>query len=122
MIAVAVASEALMAKLDANTRNLAKLADPRTIEHGRRAGGAAGGHHDAGLLHHRHHPLAETGAPTALMELAYRLAVDESPYISNIRNNVITLITPIVEVDGRDREVDLYGWHLTHPGRNCARR
>src|SRR5688500_2522776 len=31
MIAVAVASEALMAKLDANTADLSKLADPRTI-------------------------------------------------------------------------------------------
>src|SRR5665213_3034820 len=58
----------------------------------------------------------ESGAPTALMELAYRLAVDESPYIKNIRNNLITLITPIVEVDGRDRVVDMYHWHMSHPG------
>src|SRR5207237_9412032 len=58
----------------------------------------------------------ESGAPTALMELAYRLAVDESPYIKNIRDHLITLITPIVEVDGRDREVDLFRWHMAHPG------
>src|SRR6266446_1968209 len=57
----------------------------------------------------------ETGAPTALMELAYRLAVDDSPYIREIRDGVITLITPVVEVDGRDRMVDLYRWHLAHP-------
>jgi hypothetical protein len=57
----------------------------------------------------------ETGAPTALMELAYRLAVDESPYIKSIRDHVITLITPVVEVDGRDRMVDIYKWHLAHP-------
>ena len=30
----------------------------------------------------------EAGSPTALMELAYRLAVDESPYIQNIRDHV----------------------------------
>ncbi|HET9402158.1 MAG TPA: M14 family zinc carboxypeptidase, partial [Candidatus Acidoferrales bacterium] len=60
----------------------------------------------------------ETGAPTALMELAYRLAVDESPYIQEIRNGVITLITPVVEVDGRDRMVDIYKWHLAHPNEN----
>ncbi len=60
----------------------------------------------------------ETGAPTALMELAYRLAVDEAPYIKYIRSHVITLITPVVEVDGRDRMVDLYNWHLAHPGRD----
>ncbi len=57
----------------------------------------------------------EAGAPTALMELAYRLAVDDSPYIRNIREHVITLITPIVEVDGRDRVVDLYEYKKTHP-------
>jgi hypothetical protein len=50
------------------------------------------------------------------MELAYRLAVDESPYIRNIRDHLITLITPIVEVDGRDREVDIFRWHMAHPG------
>jgi hypothetical protein len=57
----------------------------------------------------------ETGAPTALMELAYRLAVDESPYVKEIRDGMITLITPVVEVDGRDRMVDIYKWHLAHP-------
>ena len=57
------------------------------------------------------------GAPTALMELAYRLAVDESPYIRHIRDNLITLITPIVEVDGRDRQVDIFNWHMKYPDR-----
>ena len=62
----------------------------------------------------------ETGAPTALMELAYRLAVDESPYIKSIRDNVITLITPVVEVDGRDRMVDVYNWHLAQSREELA--
>ena len=57
----------------------------------------------------------EAGAPTALMELAYRLAVDDSAYVRNIREHVITLITPVVEVDGRDRVVDLYNWRKKHP-------
>ena len=52
------------------------------------------------------------------MELAYRLAVDESAYIRAIRENVITLITPVVEVDGRDRMVDIYRWHLANPGKH----
>ena len=56
------------------------------------------------------------------MELAYRLAVDESPYIKAIRNNVITLITPVVEVDGRDRQVDVYKWHLAQPEGRTGRR
>jgi hypothetical protein len=116
MIAVAVASEALMAKLDRNKEDLARLADPRTItmnddiadEIAKRA---APVYYITGTIHS-----TEAGAPTALMELAYRLAVDDSPYIRNIRENVVTLITPVVEPDGRDRVVDAYEWHKKHPG------
>jgi hypothetical protein len=116
MIAVAVASESLLAKLDDNKAKLAKLGDPRTInmddaQAQKLIDGVAPVYYITGTIHS-----TETGAPTALMELAYRLAVDESPYIRNIRDNVITLITPIVEVDGRDREVDLFHWHMAHPG------
>ncbi|HVT40279.1 MAG TPA: M14 family zinc carboxypeptidase, partial [Gemmatimonadaceae bacterium] len=115
MIAVAVASEALIAKLDANRAQLARLADPRTMGMNdaaaeRIAATAAPVYYITGTIHS-----GEAGAPTALMELAYRLAVDESPYIRNIRDHLITLITPIVEVDGRDRMVDLYEWHKKHP-------
>jgi hypothetical protein len=48
----------------------------------------------------------ESGGPEMLMELAYRLIVEETPFIQNIRNNVITLITPVIEVDGREKYVD----------------
>src|SRR3712207_8358633 len=44
----------------------------------------------------------------SLMELAYRLAVDEGEHARAIRANVVTLVTPVLEVDGRDRIVDLY--------------
>jgi hypothetical protein len=116
MIAVAVASEALLNKMDENKAQLAKLADPRTIKFNdavadQIAATATPVYYITGSIH-----ATEAGAPTALMELAYRLAVDESPYIRNIRNNVITLITPIVEVDGRDRVVDIANWKLKHPG------
>jgi hypothetical protein len=115
MLAVAVASEALLARLDANKADLAKLADPRTIqmndsvadEIARRA---APVYYITGAIHS-----TEAGAPTALMELAYRLAVDDSPYVRNIREHVITLITPVVEVDGRDRVVDLYNYRKANP-------
>ena len=50
----------------------------------------------------------ETGGPEMLIELAYRLIVEETPFIQNIRNNVITLITPVIEVDGREKQVDTY--------------
>ena len=118
MIAVAVSSEANMAKLEANRARLAKLADPRTInlnddEAEKIIADTVPVYYMTGTIHS-----PETGSPTALMELAYRLAVDESEYIQHIRNRVITLITPVVEVDGRDRQVDVYNWHLANPGKN----
>jgi hypothetical protein len=115
MIAVAVSSEENLKRLDENRARLAKLADPRTIklddnEADRLVAQSTPIYYITGTIHS-----PETGAPTALMELAYRLAVDDSPYIREIREGVITLITPVVEVDGRDRMVDLYRWHLAHP-------
>jgi hypothetical protein len=118
MIAVAVADEKLLADRDANDARLAKLADPRTIgmddaKAAELVAASAPVYYITGTIHS-----VETGAPTALMELAYRLAVDDAPYIRKIRSSVITLITPIVEVDGRDRMVDLYRWHKAHPDQN----
>ena len=55
---------------------------------------------------------AETGPPEMLMELAYRLAVEDSPLINQIRDNVIVTITPVAEPDGRDRYVDWYYRYL----------
>jgi len=118
MIAVAVASEKLLAKLDENRARLTKLADPRTInlddnEADKLVAASFPIYYITGTIHS-----VETGAPTALMELAYRLAVDDSAYVKNIRDNVVTLITPVVEVDGRNRMVDVYNWHLAHPKEN----
>jgi Zinc carboxypeptidase len=115
MIAVAVSSEENLKHLEENRARLAKLADPRTIqlndaEADKIVAQATPIYYITGTIHS-----PETGAPTALMELAYRLAVDESPYIREIREGTITLITPVVEVDGRDRMVDIYRWHLSHP-------
>jgi hypothetical protein len=116
MIAVAISSEENLAHLDENRARLAKLGDPRLIAMDdaaadRLVSASVPVYYITGALHS-----SETGAPTALMELAYRLAVDESPYIRDIREHMITLITPVVEVDGRDRVVDVYRWHLAHPG------
>ena len=52
-----------------------------------------------------------------LMELAYRLAVEETPHIQAIRKNVVVLITPVVEVDGRDRMVDIDRYRKANPGK-----
>ena len=116
MIAIAIADAKLIAGMEENRKRLAKLADPRTIrlddgEADRLVNASAPLYYITGALHS-----PETGSPTALMELAYRLVVDDSPYIKAIRSRLITVITPVVEVDGRDRQVDLYNWHLAHPG------
>jgi hypothetical protein len=118
MIAVAVTSEANMAKLQQNSDRLAKLADPRTIDMDdaqaeKLLDGAVPVYYITGTIHS-----PETGSPTALMELAYRLAVDDHSYIKSIRDNLITLITPVIEVDGRNKMVDIYKWHLANPGKN----
>jgi hypothetical protein len=117
-IAVAISSEANLEHQKENDARLAQLADPRLLklEDARAESlitASVPVYYITGTIHS-----PETGAPTALMELAYRLAVDESPYIRAIRENVITLITPVVEVDGRDRMVDVYRWHLAHPKAN----
>jgi hypothetical protein len=115
MIGVIIASERLMATYEQNRAKLAKLADPRTInmsdvEAEKIIADVAPVYYITGAIHS-----PEAGSPTALMELAYRLAVDESPYVRNIRDRVITLITPVVETDGRDRMVDLYNYRKKHP-------
>lgn len=121
MIAVAVADANLLAGAQANSARLAQLADPRTINlDDTKARPLLDQswpiYYITGTIHS-----PETGAPTALMELAYRLAVDDAPYIKYIRSHMIVLITPVVEVDGRDRMVDVYKWHKAHPGQDWPR-
>jgi hypothetical protein len=118
MIAAAIADEKLLASTKANGARLAQLADPRMIgldDNKARAilDQSWPVYYITGTIHS-----PETGAPTALMELAYRLAVDDAPYIKYIRSHMIVLITPVVEVDGRDRMVDIYKWHKAHPGQD----
>jgi hypothetical protein len=121
MIAAAIADESLLRQQKENDARLAKLADPRTIGFDDKTAADLARqsfpvYYITGTIHS-----TETGAPTALMELAYRLAVDDSPYIQFIRSHMIVLITPVVEVDGRDRMVDLYKWHRAHLGENYPR-
>src|SRR5262245_3797619 len=106
MILVAIADEATIKSLDKYKSQIAQLTDPRktTEEQAQQLLKTAKPIYyvTSGM----HSP--ETGGPEMLMELGYRLAVEETPFIQNIRNNVITLITPVVEVDGREKMVDTY--------------
>jgi hypothetical protein len=54
----------------------------------------------------------ETGSTEATVELAYRLAVSEQPMIRRIRENLVVLINPISNPDGRDKVVDWFYLYL----------
>jgi hypothetical protein len=112
---VLVSSEENLARLDRYKEITARLADPRRISEAEAKQLIAEGkvfYWASGSIHS-----PETGSPEMLMELAYRLAVEETPFIQAIRNNVIVMITPALEVDGRDRMVDLYNYRKANPGK-----
>src|ERR1700719_4274263 len=50
----------------------------------------------------------ETGSTDAVLELAYRLAVSEQPMIRRIRENLVVLINPVSNPDGRDKQVEWF--------------
>src|SRR3954454_4340006 len=109
MVLLAIADEQTIKHLDRYKGMLSALTDPRKTTEG-----------DAQRILHTAKPVyyitsgihsPEFGGPEMLMELAYRLTVEETPLIQNIRSNVITLITPVVEVDGREKAVDTYYWN-----------
>ncbi len=104
-IALFVADEQSIARLDEHRTKLARLADPRGLPGAERNALIKEAKPIYWLSGSIHSP--EAGSPEMLMELAYRMVVDESPMMQSIRANVITMITPVTEVDGRDRQVDV---------------
>ena len=109
IIVVAIANEDTIKNLEQYRGYLTQLADPRKLseEQAREViTKAKPVYHFTAGLHS-----GETGPPEMVMELGYRLAVEDSPIINNIRDNVIVMITPVLEPDGRDRYVDWYYRH-----------
>lgn len=114
MVALVVASEDVIRNLDRHRADIAALTDPRKTTEAQAQqiiGRAKPIYYVTSGMHS-----PETGGPQMLMELAYRLVVEETPFIQNIRNNVITIITPVVEVDGREKVVDAYNYAKDRPG------
>ena len=122
IVMLAIADDKTMANLDKYRGYLNQLTDPRKTTEAQ-----------ARQLIHTAKPIywaisgmhsPESGGPEMLMELAYRLIVEDSPVIQNIRNNVITLITPVIEVDGREKYVDNHyfneKWNKEHGGSESA--
>ena len=108
-VVVFVGSEESIAGLERYRGYLGRLADPRGISDAEARDVMAKAkplYHFIGGLH-----CNEPGPSEMLMELAYRLAVEESPLVAAIRDKVIVSITPAADPDGRDRFVD---WHYAY--------
>jgi hypothetical protein len=106
LVVVWISSDGNMANLQKNRDALAKIADPRgqSPEQIKQLIATTKPHyHLMGGLHS-----GETGPSEMLMELAYRLATETSPLITQIRDNVFVSITPQADPDGRDRNVDWF--------------
>jgi dipeptidyl aminopeptidase/acylaminoacyl peptidase len=113
MILAAVSSEENLRQIDHYKQITAKLADPRKTTEAETANLVSAAKPFYWLSGSIHSP--ETGSPEMLMELAYRLAVEDSAHVRAIRKNLIVLITPLVEVDGHDRMVDIYHYRKANP-------
>ncbi|MBS0364073.1 MAG: hypothetical protein JSR98_22085 [Proteobacteria bacterium] len=105
-VVIAIADEATLKDLDKYKSQLAALGDPRKTTPDQAKAIIKTGKPIYWITSGIHSP--ETGGPEMLIELAYRLAVEETPLVQNVRKNVITFITPVVEVDGREKIVDTY--------------
>jgi len=106
LVVVWVSSDANMKNLQQNRDNLAKIADPRGLTDAQikqLIATTKPHYHLMGGLHS-----GETGPSEMLMELVYRLATETSPFINQIRDNVIVSVTPVADADGRDRNVDWF--------------
>ncbi|MCG8603878.1 hypothetical protein MJD09_02635, partial [bacterium] len=112
MIEVIIADEATIADLETYRKYLSRLGDPRGLSETEATQAIDAGKPIYYLTAGLHSP--ETGPPEMLMELAYRLAVEESQMIRTIRDNVITMFVPVAEPDGRDRIVDVYNYRKSH--------
>src|SRR5215813_5979740 len=115
MVALAIADEATIKQLDKYREITARLTDPRKLQEAEARQLIATGKPIYYALGSIHTP--ETGSPEMLIELAFRLAVEESAFIQTIRNNAIVVLTPATEVDGREKVVDNFNFSLKNPGK-----
>ena len=110
IVMLAIADEAGIGDLERLKAATAALADPRRTDPAAAARLAAearpiyyfnaGTHGD------------ETGSPESTLEVAYRLAVSETPMIRQIRARLVVLINPLSNPDGRDKQVEWFYKYL----------
>jgi hypothetical protein len=110
ILLIAVADEKGIADLDRLKAATAALADPRKTDPAtaeRLIEGARPIYYFNAALHSD-----ETGSTETMLELAYRLAVSEQPMIRRIRENMVVLINPVCNPDGRDKQVEWFYRYL----------
>lgn len=124
MIAVIISDAANLNRLDRIKEINAQLGDPRKLVNYKSGNDLTAADEKADQLAAEGLPIyyatggmhsPESGPPEMLMELAYRLVVEESPVIQEIRKNSIVILTPVLDVDGRDRYVDTYLYRKQNP-------
>ncbi|HTV94573.1 MAG TPA: M14 family zinc carboxypeptidase [Steroidobacteraceae bacterium] len=106
IILIAIADEQGIQSLDRLKADTAALADPRKTDPAaaeRIIAAARPIYYFNAALHSD-----ETGSTETMLELAYRLAVSEQPMIRRIRENVVVLINPVSNPDGRDKQVEWF--------------
>jgi hypothetical protein len=106
ILMLAIADEAGIRDLERLRAATAALSDPRRTDAAAAARLAAEArpiYYFNAVMHSD-----ETGSTEATLELAYRLAVAESPLIRRIRERTVVLINPVSNPDGRDKVVEWF--------------
>jgi len=110
IVMVAIADEAGIRDLDRLKAATAALADPRKTDPVAAEALIARArpiyYFNAGLHSD------ETGSTEAMLELSYRLAASEQPMIRRIREQLVVLINPVSNPDGRDKVVEWFYRYL----------
>lgn len=110
IVLVAIADEEGIRELDRLKAATAALADPRRTSPAQAeeiVAWARPAYYFNCSLH-----ADETGSGEMCMELVYRLAVSGQPAIKAIRENLLVLINPVSEPDGRDKVTDWFYKYL----------
>ena len=110
ILMLAIANEAGIRDLDHLKAATAALADPRRTDQAaadRLIQSARPIYYFNAALHSD-----ETGSTEAMLEMAYRLAVSEQPMIRRVREQLVVLINPVSNPDGRDKMVQWFYRYL----------
>jgi Zinc carboxypeptidase len=110
IVLLAIADEAGIRNLESLRAATAALADPRRTD----AASAEQIIATARPIYYLNAGLHsdESGSTESVLELAYRLAVSELPMIRRIRENLVVLINPVANPDGRDKQVEWFYRYL----------